>query len=99
MSQQAFDRFLRGEDRLARLLCALPAHTPSAEFEAAFARAARAAQAQRDAMRTDAAPGQAAAPGPATLDGTRLDAVSPAFEPPASLEASFLQMAASVESA
>ena len=99
MSQQAFDRFLRGEDRLARLLCALPAHTPSAEFEAAFARAARAAQAQRDAIRTETAPGQAAASGPATLDGTRLDAIPSAFEPPASLEASFLKMAASIESA
>jgi hypothetical protein len=103
MSQasQAFEKFLQGEDRLARLLCELPAYVPSAaaEFEAAFARAARAAQAQQDAMRTATAAGQAAASGTARLESTRLDAIPSAFEPPASLQASFLKMAASIESA
>ncbi|HRF04579.1 MAG TPA: hypothetical protein PLP32_08320, partial [Accumulibacter sp.] len=103
MSQtsQAFEKFLQGEDRLARLLCDLPAYVPSAaaEFEAAFARAARAAQAQQDAMRTETAAGQAAASGTARLESTRLDAIPSAFEPPASLQASFLKMAASIESA
>lgn len=99
---QAFEKFLQGEDRLACLLCELPAYAPSAEaeFAAVFARAARAAQAQGHASQPETAAGPAAASGNATPDdGTRLDAIPSAFQAPASLEASFLKMAASIESA
>lgn len=42
----AFERFLAGEDRLARLLRAVPAFEPPATMEAAFADIARRAQAE-----------------------------------------------------
>jgi len=100
-ASQAFEKFLQSEDRLARLLCELPVYAPSAEaeFAAIFARAARAAQAQQEVMRTETAAGQVAASGTARLESTRLDAMPSAFEAPASLEAAFLKMAASVQSA
>lgn len=103
-ASRAFEKFLQGEDRLARLLCELPAYTPSdeAEFEAAFARAAQAAQAAQTAA--IATPPESAAtpttsPSPAPATAARLETIPSAFEPPASLEANFLKMAASIESA
>ncbi|WP_313953481.1 hypothetical protein [Accumulibacter sp.] len=93
---QAFEKFLQGEDCLARLLCALPAYTPSAEFEAAFARAAVAAQ---KAIQTESAAAQKASPSPAAPTAAGVDINPSAFEPPARLEARFLKMAASIESA
>jgi hypothetical protein len=98
---QAFEKFLRGEDRLARLLCELPAYTPSAEaeFEAVFARAAQAAQTTAIATPPRAAATVTTSPSPAPETAARLEAIPSAFEPPASLEANFLKMAASIESA
>ena len=100
---QAFEKFLHGEDRLARLLCELPVYSPSAEFEAAFARAARAAQAAqgaRMATQTAAAATQTESTTRPTAPGAApCEAIASAFEPPASLEASFLKMAARIDSA
>ncbi|WP_291992798.1 hypothetical protein [Candidatus Accumulibacter sp. ACC003] len=99
---EAFERFLQGEDRLARLLCALPAYTPSAEFDAAFARAAHAAQAARvapGAIQSASAAAPTVSPGPLALAAARIAAAPSAFEPPASLEANFLKLAARIESA
>ncbi|GAB2894029.1 hypothetical protein GCM10027046_23740 [Uliginosibacterium flavum] len=98
----AFERFLAGEDRLAGLLQALPAYEPRAEFEAAFAAAARAAQTAHDVGASEA--------GDLSLDqGTRTIASFASsyknqpdpqgFTPPASLEASFLKMAARIDAA
>ncbi|MBB3806673.1 hypothetical protein FHR51_002836 [Xanthomonas arboricola] len=77
------ERFIAGEDGMATLLRALPAHAPPASMQAWFAQAAR----QADRARSAAGFGSAQDPG--TLQ----------FEPPASMNAVFAAAAAQAEQA
>ncbi|MBS1208542.1 MAG: Trk system potassium uptake protein TrkA [Proteobacteria bacterium] len=86
---EAFDKFVRGEDRLARLLHALPAFEPPASLEASFLASAHTAQtAVGAAIRREFA---------ATGRSCENPNAQPGFEPPASLEARFLKMAAKID--
>ncbi|WP_372361159.1 hypothetical protein ACCQ10_15275 [Xanthomonas sp. NCPPB 1325] len=77
------ERFIAGEDGMATLLRALPAHAPPASMQAWFAQAARHADRARSAA------GSGSAQDPGTLQ----------FEPPASMNAVFAAAAAQAEQA
>lgn len=108
----SFERFLAGEDRLAALLRALPAFAPPASLEASFLASAHTAQASVGAAsgREFAANNRshenqsAQRPSPSIpLPQGEREASSgcavQGFEPPVSLETSFLKMAASIDAA
>ncbi|MEQ8034111.1 hypothetical protein [Xanthomonas sp. WHRI 6106] len=79
------ERFIAGEDGMATLLRALPAHTPPASMQAWFAQAAR----QADRARSAAGSGS----------GSAQDRGALQFEPPASMNAVFAAAAAQAEQA
>ncbi|KGK56316.1 hypothetical protein NC00_18240 [Xanthomonas cannabis pv. phaseoli] len=81
------ERFIAGEDGMATLLRALPAHAPPASMQAWFAQAARQADLARSAAGSGSGSGSAQDPG--TLQ----------FEPPASMNAVFAAAAAQAEQA
>ncbi|MBB3833393.1 hypothetical protein FHR55_001603 [Xanthomonas arboricola] len=81
------ERFIAGEDGMATLLRALPAHAPPASMQAWFAQAARQADRARSAAGSGSGSGSAQDPG--TLQ----------FEPPASMNAVFAAAAAQAEQA
>ncbi|MCC4607524.1 hypothetical protein [Xanthomonas campestris] len=81
------ERFIAGEDGMATLLRALPAHTPPASMQAWFAQAARQADRARSAAGSGSGSGSAQDPGALQ------------FEPPASMNAVFAAAAAQAEQA